>query len=55
MERAEISQFGCPTVTSQHAELKSLMFHELKLTGGERDRFGLEILLEKKKSLFVGN
>lgn len=51
MERAEISKFGCLTITSQHAELKGLMLHELKLTGGGRDRFGLEILLEEKKSL----
>lgn len=48
MERAEISKFGCLTITSQHADLKGLMLHELKLTGVGRDRFGLEILLEEK-------
>lgn len=36
MERAEISEFGCPTVSSQHVELTSLMLHELKLMGVEK-------------------
>jgi len=34
MERAEISEFVCPTMSSQQVELKSLMLHEPKLTGG---------------------